>query len=76
MLRIARAVVPAMSALAGNSSATEVKYLAHYAEHGFADNSAELFLETTQKPKLDFTGKGDRSGGLVTLNLEVRTLSR
>jgi hypothetical protein len=76
VLRTARVVVPAMSALAGSSGSTEVKYLAHYAEHGFAGNSAELFLETTQKPKLDFTGRGDRSGGLVTPNLEVRSLSR
>ena len=75
VLRTARVVVPAMSALAGNSGdGGQVPGALRRAR--LRRQQRRLFLETTQKPKLDFTGKGDRSGGLVTPNLEVRSLSR
>src|SRR5262249_25166563 len=76
LLDEARAVVPAMSALTGAATPTRLSYPAHYAEHGFTGNAAEVFLEVPDAPKLSFAGQGDRSGGFVTPSLDVSGLSR
>lgn len=76
LLREAKAVVPAMSALTGAAAPTKLKYPAHYASNGFTNNAAQVFLEAPDKPELSFAGQGDRSGGLVTPSLGVAGLSR
>ncbi|MCV2394773.1 hypothetical protein OEB99_10680 [Actinotalea sp. M2MS4P-6] len=75
MLREAQVVVPAMSALAGAEAPVTVRYPAHYAQHGFAQNRALVYLEVEGAPALDFSQQADRSGGLVTPSLSVTGLS-
>ena len=72
----AKAVVPAMSALAGAATAERLGYPPHFAEHGFTNNAAEVFLKALDPPRLNFSGQGDRSGGFVTPSLDVKGLSR
>jgi hypothetical protein len=76
VLREAKAVVPAMSALAGAATPTRLAYPDHYAGQGFAANAAQVFLKALDVPDLGFGGQGDRSGGLVTPSLKVKGLSR
>lgn len=76
ILREARAVVPAMSALAGAANAVTLKYPTAYRTKGFTDNASEVFLELDGAAPMSFTGQGDRSGGFVTPNLDVTALSR
>ncbi|MGH9139076.1 MAG: hypothetical protein ACRD0G_18860 [Acidimicrobiales bacterium] len=76
VLATARAVVPAMSALAGASQTVSVVYPQAYKEKGFAGNAAEVFLKLADKSKLEFGGQSDRSGGLVTPSIDVSGLSR
>jgi hypothetical protein len=74
----ARAVVPAISALAGRSTPVALSYPTKYAATAFSGNTAQVFLETatgTTTP-LDFSNAGDRSGGFVTPSLAVTGLSR
>ncbi len=70
------AVVPAMSALAGQATPVTLRYPAAYRQRGFTDNTAEVFLELATKTAMEFAGQGDRSGGLVTPSLNVSALSR
>jgi hypothetical protein len=72
----ARAVVPAMSALAGAAAPSRLKYHAHFGRKGFADNAVEAFLELPDTPEMRFAGQSDRSGGLTTPSLKVKALSR
>lgn len=75
-LREARAVVPAMSALASAATPTRLAYHPYYAGHEFEGNAAEVFLQALDSPPLNFAGQGDRSGGFVTPSLNVKGLSR
>jgi hypothetical protein len=78
MLDQARAVVPAISALAGTAAPVALRYPDKYASSAFSGNAAQVFLETaagTTTP-LDFSNAGDRSGGFVTPSLAVTGLSR
>lgn len=75
VLRSADVVVPSMSALVGANTPISVSYPAHYAAQGLAANAANVFLAVAGAPKLDFAGKGDRSGGLVTPNVAITALS-
>lgn len=76
VLQEAKAVVPAMSALAGAATPTRVAYPAQFAGQGFAGNAAQVFLKTLDTAPMNFAGQGDRSGGLVTPSLNVQGLSR
>jgi hypothetical protein len=76
VLHEAKAVIPAMSALAGAATPTRLGYHGHYARQGFAANGAEVFLQALDTPALGFAGQGDRSGGFVTPSLMVKGLSR
>jgi hypothetical protein len=75
-LEVAKAVVPAMSILAGAAEPVQLAYPTHFAQQGFADNASQVFLEVLGSPPMDFAGQGDRSGGLVTPSLNVSGLSR
>jgi hypothetical protein len=75
-LREAKAVVPAMSALAGAATPTRFEYPLEFAKTGFNGNGGQVFLKTIDQTKLSFAGQGQRSGGLVTPNLDVSGLSR
>lgn len=76
VLHEAEAVVPAMSALAGQANAVHLRYPQAYQQRGFADNTGEVFFELVVKTALEFAGQSDRSGGLVTPSLNVSGLSR
>lgn len=76
VLHETKAVVPAMSALAGASASTALRYPQHFAANGFINNAAQVFLAAVDTPEMGFAGQGDRSGGLVTPSLKVTGLSR
>ena len=76
VLEEARAVVPAMSALAGAATATRLAYPQQYAERAFTANAAQVFLKALDTPAFGFAGQGDRSGGFATPGLKVQGLSR
>lgn len=76
VLHEARAVVPAMSALAGAATPARLAYPRQFAERGFAGNAAEVFLAALDSPPFGFAGQGDRSGGFATPGLNVKGLSR
>jgi hypothetical protein len=71
-----KAVVPAMSALAGAATPTRLAYPKQFAERGFAANAAEIFAKALDTPAFGFAGQGDRSGGFATPGLNVKGLSR
>ena len=75
ILRSAEVVVPSMSTLAGANAPISVNYPARYAETGYAQNAASIFLQVAGTPKLDFAAQGDKSGGFVTPNLSITALS-
>ncbi|MDQ7993430.1 MAG: hypothetical protein REI45_12235, partial [Propionicimonas sp.] len=75
VLREADAVVPAMNSLTGSADPIRVSYPAHFAAKGLADNAANIFLAVNGAPRLDFTGKGDRSGGFATPNVAITGIS-
>ncbi|KGN37588.1 hypothetical protein [Knoellia subterranea] len=71
-------VVPAMNALAGAATPAPMQLPQRYLEKEWTGNVTHVFLEATSAAaaaKLTFTGKGDRSGGFVTPNLDVTGLS-
>ena len=79
----AKIVVPALKHLARNSGPVVVKYEdAVYLKHGFDPqfNAGQVFLELASKADpgaiLKFSGHGDRSGGLVTPDMQITALSR
>ncbi|HUR22618.1 MAG TPA: hypothetical protein VMZ73_01980 [Acidimicrobiales bacterium] len=76
VLEEARAVIPAMSALAGAATPTRLAYPQQFATKGFAGNAAEVFLKALDTPAFGFAGQGDRSGGFATPGLNVKGLSR
>lgn len=76
VLQEAKAVVPAMSALAGAATPTRLAYPTHFAGEGFAGNAAQVFLKALDAPPMNFGGQGDRSGSFVTPSLNVKGLSR
>jgi hypothetical protein len=76
VLHEARAVIPAMSALAGAATPTRLGFPQQYAAGGFAGNAAQVFLKALDSPPFSFAGQGDRSGGFATPGLNVKGLSR
>jgi hypothetical protein len=76
VLREAKAVIPAMSALTGAATGTKLQYPTHYAAQGFDQNAAEVFLKATNPPSMSFADQGDRSGGFATPSLMIQGLSR
>ncbi|NQX26615.1 hypothetical protein HQQ81_04520 [Microbacteriaceae bacterium VKM Ac-2854] len=76
ILREARTIVPAMSALAGANASVAVRFPAEYLSKGFAGNAAEVFLQLAAPAALNFSTQSDRSGGFVAPSLDVSALSR
>lgn len=77
------AVVPAIKYMVGNTGSTSIRYNLTYLKEGFPDqnaastNKGEVFAELADgSVGFNFSGKGDRSGGLVMPNIDVRGLSR
>ncbi len=72
-------VVPVVKQFTGTETPVRVKYADTYLSDGFgAANAGEVFLDVDPNSSLnlDFSSKGDRSGGLLQPNLAVKGLSR
>jgi hypothetical protein len=80
VVRSAEVVNPSTRALVGHNQAMKIRYTDTYLKEGFtAKNSGEVFAELTPDSPaigLSFDGKGDRSGGLVMPNMNIKGLSR
>jgi hypothetical protein len=79
----ANIIVPALKHLAGNARPVRVHYDdAVYLRHGFdpGQNKGQVFLKMASPADpsgaVHFSGQGDRSGGLVTPNMQMTALSR
>jgi len=82
-LRRAQVIVPAIKHLAQNSNPIVVAFDAGYLQHGFPDtrdlahpNAGQVFLSVIQGTEINFSNQADRSGGLITPNMQVSGLSR
>lgn len=70
-------VVPAVRQFTGAETATRVRFAQTFLTQGFGTaNRGEVFLDVAGSLGLDFSHKGDRAGGLVQPNLQVKGLSR
>jgi hypothetical protein len=83
ILSSADVAVPVVDQLLGSGGSTTVEFAGPYVAHGMPAkdeaahaNLAQVFLKPTTSVALDFAGKGDRSGGLVTPSLAISGLSR
>ena len=74
----ANVIIPSIKHLAGNDNSIDVRFNAHYLEHGFhsSENTGEVFLDLVNISNLDFNSQGDRSGGLVKPNIGIRGFSK
>jgi hypothetical protein len=79
-LRQTALTVPALKLIAGVEQPTRVTYAQPFIDNdlGGADNVGEVFgqIVTGQEVPLNFSGRSDRSGGLVAPSLSVSGLSR
>ena len=77
-VRKAELIIPSLKHIAGDHKTGEIKYADAYLKHGLggSNNDGELFGEFIQSINLDFEGKGDKSGALVTPSMKVSGLSR
>jgi hypothetical protein len=81
MVSQAKIEIPAIKHLAGNTTSAAVQFSDAYLNHGFhtpGQNRGGMFLDMVQDSvvPLNFTGQGDRSGGLVQPNMQISGLSR
>jgi hypothetical protein len=69
--------IPAVEAVTGSPAATDAAFHQRYVEHGFnpAQNPGAV-VASISPVALQFAGKGDRAGGLVRPQLDLRGLSR
>jgi hypothetical protein len=74
----AKVLIPSIKHLAGNNETAEIEYDDTFLMYGFDGNynKGEVFADLTSGLKLDFNSQGDRSGGLVKPNMDIRGLSR
>lgn len=71
----AEVLIPSIKHLAGNNQTATIKYYNNYLTNGFG--MGEVFAELTGGGiGLDFNSQGDRSGGVVKPNIQIRGLSR
>ena len=78
-VRKAELIIPSLKHIADNHQSGEIKYADAYLKHGLNDalnNNGQLFGEFISGIDLNFSGKGDKSGALVTPNMKISGLSR
>ncbi|WP_411699536.1 hypothetical protein [Conyzicola sp.] len=89
-MRVASAVVPAMSAFTGQTAPQNLSYALAYRDHAFAaganENAGGLFLQIadatgdpvsgTAPAGMDFSSQSDRSGGFVSPDIGITALAR
>ena len=77
-LEFASAKIPAIQHLARNEGVAKFKYPTDYLKNGFAaGNAGQVFAQLTGSTLgLDFSSQGQRSGGLLTPNMQINGLSR
>ncbi|MEP6569924.1 MAG: hypothetical protein ABJC10_09135 [Acidobacteriota bacterium] len=78
-VRKAELIIPSLKHIADNHQSGEIKYAEVYLKHGLNDavnNNGQLFGEFINTIDLSFSGKGDKSGALVTPNMKISGLSR
>ena len=78
-VRRAELNIPSLKHIADNHQSGEIKYAEAYLKHGLSDavnNNGQLFGEFINTIDLNFSGKGDKSGALVTPNMKISGLSR
>jgi hypothetical protein len=69
--------IPAVEAITGAAAATNAVFHPRYVEHGFnPDQNPGAVVASISSVALGFAGKGDRAGGLVRPELDVKGLSR
>jgi hypothetical protein len=69
--------IPAVEAITGAAAATNAVFHPRYVEHGFSpDQNPGAVVASVSSVALGFADKGDRAGGLVRPELDVRGLSR
>jgi hypothetical protein len=73
----ASALIPAIQHLAGNDGVAEFKYPSVLLENGFAaGNEGGLFAELIDTLPLQFSCQSQRSGGLLSPDININSLSR
>lgn len=77
-VRKAELIIPSLKHIGDNRKPGEIKYADAYLKFGLdhASNNGQLFGEFISGIDMNFTGKGDKSGGLVTPNMKISGLSR
>lgn len=78
-LEWASAKIPAIQHLARNEGIAKFVYPKDYLIHGFNEehNKGQVFAQLDEKTlELDFSSQGQRSGGLLTPNMQINGLSR
>ncbi|HVS81539.1 MAG TPA: hypothetical protein VHE60_07375, partial [Pyrinomonadaceae bacterium] len=78
-VRKAELIIPSLKHIADNHQAGEIKFADAYLKFGLndtANNHGQLFGEFISGIDLNFSGKGDKSGALVTPNMKISGLSR
>jgi len=89
VLRVASAVVPAMSAFTGQTEPKHLTYAKAYREHAFSEtgttnNKGGVFLELadgkgiplTTPAAMNFSSQADKSGAFLSPNVDIKALAR
>ena len=72
----ATAFIPSLTYLTGGKSGSEIQWNKQFAARAKDFDKGEVFADIASGPDLDFTSKGDRSGGFVQPNLRPSGISR
>ncbi|MGO4503742.1 MULTISPECIES: hypothetical protein [unclassified Dyella] len=72
----ATAFIPSLTYLTGGTTGSELHWNKQYAARRNDFDKGEVFADIKNGPDLDFTSKGDRSGGFVQPNLRPSGMSR
>lgn len=77
-LEFASARIPAIKHLARNEGIAKFSFPSNYLKNGFGGpNTGEVFAQLVDSTlDLDFSSQGQRSGGLLTPNMQINGLSR
>lgn len=77
-VRKAELIIPSLKHIGDNRKPGEIKYADAYLKFGLSheSNNGQLFGEFIGGIDMNFTGKADKSGGLVTPNMRISGLSR